>query len=224
MSLTTAVADFTVVVADNQTKGKGQLGSKWQADDGKNLTYSVFVDTSFIKLEEQFYLNCAVSVGLFNVLKRLLLPSLKIKWPNDILSDNCKICGVLIENMVKNVHTTQSIIGIGLNVNQSKFEYKKASSLKNLTGVHYNLDELLILMMAELKNQINRLKGKHFKEIEADFKNELFRLNKPSTFQTPNQERFTGIIQNVTKSGKLQVVIEDEVIKEFGLKEVKLLY
>lgn len=224
MSLETLVEDFTVIVTDNQTKGKGQHGSVWKADEGKNLTYSVFVDTSFISLENQFYLNCAVSVSLYKVLKKLLLPNLKIKWPNDILSDNCKICGVLIENVIKSTNSVQSIIGIGLNVNQVYFEYEKASSLKNLSGFHYDLNELLITLVTELKKQIDRLKNKELKAIEVDFKKELFRFNKPSTFQDSNQEMFTGIIKDVTTSGKLQVLLEDEVIKEFGLKEVKLLY
>ncbi|MFD0964962.1 biotin--[acetyl-CoA-carboxylase] ligase [Pseudofulvibacter geojedonensis] len=224
MSLNKSVEDFTVIVANRQTKGRGQLGSKWKTEDGKNLTYSVFIDTSFISLDKQFYLNCAVSVSLFNVLKKLMLPNLKIKWPNDILSDNYKICGILIENIVKNVNTTQSIIGVGLNVNQLQFEYKKASSLKKLTGIHYSLDEILILLITELKSQVDRLRTYDFKLIESDFKNELFRLNKPSTFQTPNKEVFIGIIKDVTDTGKLQVLLEDEEVKEFGLKEVKLLY
>jgi len=125
------VDNFTVVCTENQTNGKGQLGSEWHADEGENLTFSAFLNTSFLPLESQFYLNCAVSISVFNVLKKILVPKLSIKWPNDILSENKKLCGILIENVVKSNAETHAIIGIGLNVNQTLFNPTyKASSLK----------------------------------------------------------------------------------------------
>jgi len=219
------VDDFTVVSTENQTKGKGQLGSKWSSNAGENLTFSVFLDTSFLDLQNQFYLNCAVSIAVFNVIKKMLIPQLRIKWPNDILSHHQKICGILIENVVKSTGSSYSIIGIGINVNQKVFNTEfKASSLKNIQGRHFDLDELLILLIIELQKQIKKLKEDKLDELHQVYEKKLFRKNKPSTFMNAEGELFSGFIKKITSSGKLQVLLEDEILQEYSLKEVKLLY
>jgi len=224
MSLNINVEDFTVVWTENQTNGRGQMGSVWSSEKNKNLTFSVFLDTSWLPLEKQFYLNCAVAFSVLRALKRLSVPKLNIKWPNDILSDNKKVSGVLIENLVKNATRSHSVIGIGLNVNQIEFEYKNASSLKCITGIHYSLEELLNLIVELLKEEVERLRKGLFKEVYKEYEAYLFRLNKPSTFELSTGERFVGIIIKVTKDGKLQLLLEDEIVSEYGLKEIKLLY
>ena len=113
--------DFTVVWADFQSEGKGQRGSSWLSKKGKNLTFSVFLDTSFLLIEQQFYLNIITSLAVYNLLKKKMIEHVKIKWPNDILSDNKKICGILIENSFKSQAINHSVIGVGLNVNQTDF-------------------------------------------------------------------------------------------------------
>lgn len=224
MSLNVNVEDFTVVWTENQTNGRGQMGSVWSSEKNKNLTFSVFLDTSWLPLEKQFYLNCAVALSVLRALKRLSVPKLNIKWPNDILSDNKKVSGVLIENLVKNATKSHSVIGIGLNVNQIEFEYKNASSLKCITGIHYSLEELLNLIVELLKEEVKRLRKGLFKEVYKEYEAYLFRLKKPSTFELSTGERFVGIIIKVTKDGKLQLLLEDEIVSEYGLKEIKLLY
>jgi len=219
------MGDFTVVSAENQTKGKGQFGSKWSANAAENLTFSVFVDTSFLQSQNQFYLSCAVSIAVFNALKKILVPQLSIKWPNDILSHHKKICGILIENIIKPNGISHSVIGIGINVNQLVFNTEfKASSLKNIMRKHFELDELLILVIIELQSQIKKLKEGKFDELHKVYENNLFKKNKPSTFMNVEGELFSGFIKNVTSSGKLQILLEDEVLQEFRLKEIKLMY
>ena len=217
--------DFTVVSAKNQTNGKGQLGSEWNSNIGENLTFSVFIDTSFLQVKNQFYLNCAVSISIFNVLKKLLIPQLSVKWPNDILSHHKKICGVLIENIVKSNGSSHSVIGVGINVNQLVFSSEfKASSIINIMGRHFELDELLVLVIVELQSQIKVLKEGRYNELHQAYEKDLFRKNKPSTFKNAEGKLFSGFIKNVTSSGKLQVLLEDEILQEFRLKEVKLMY
>jgi len=219
------VDDFTVVSAKSQTKGKGQLGSEWSSNMGENLTFSVFLNTSFLQIKNQFYLNCAVSISVFNVLKKILVPHLSVKWPNDILSHHKKICGILIENIVKSSKNSHSIIGIGVNVNQIVFNSEfKASSLKNIMGTHFELDELLVLFIVELQIQIKKLKEGDFDELHQAYEKDLFRKDKPSTFMNVEGELFSGFIKNVTSCGKLQILLEDEILQEFRLKEVKLMY
>ena len=92
----------TCVVAKQQFAGKGQMGTTWQSNPGKNLTCSVFMPVTEVILSEQFYMSMAVSLAVCDTLHSLLVPKISIKWPNDILSDRLKICGILLENIVKN--------------------------------------------------------------------------------------------------------------------------
>ncbi len=220
-----SVNDFTVVVAENQTNGKGQLGTVWSSNPSENLTFSVYLSTSFLALHNHFYLNCAVALSMYNVLNKLSIPKVLIKWPNDILSSSQKISGVLIENIIKSNRASYAIIGIGLNVNQLCFDgLFKATSLKKVTGNNYNLDELLLLLVMELKKQVSLLVNGNFKEIHDSYETVLFRKNKPSTFKNTEGDMFSGIIKGVNNKGNLLVLTDPEVIQEFRLKELSLLY
>jgi BirA family biotin operon repressor/biotin-[acetyl-CoA-carboxylase] ligase len=217
--------DFTVVYAENQTNGKGQFGTVWASKPGENLTFSVYMSTTFLCLKNQFYLNCAVSLSVYNVLNNLSIFQLSLKWPNDILSHNKKMAGILIENVISSSDNSFAIIGIGLNVNQLSFDpLLKATSLKKISGKHFNLNELLVLIVLELQNQISILRVGDFCSLHSSYEEVLFRKNKPSTFMNVKGDLFTGFIKNVTTEGRLRVLTENEVYKEFNLKEVKLMY
>ncbi|MDO6600172.1 biotin--[acetyl-CoA-carboxylase] ligase [Tenacibaculum sp. 1_MG-2023] len=217
--------NFTVVVTDAQTSGRGQVQQKWQSESFKNLTFSVFVCFDSLEILHQKYLNFAISLAIFNTLEPLDLPKLTIKWPNDILSDNRKLCGVLIENQLKKGKINSSIIGIGLNVNQLIFnELPNATSLKIIKQTDFDLDQLLEKMIVNLKNQIRNLEQKNFVVLERDYLSSLCKFNRPSMFRDEiNQHLFMGKIVGVSSEGKLQVELEDELVKDFGLKEIKFL-
>lgn len=217
--------DYTVVVANMQTKGKGQMGAKWQAESGKNLTVSMFKRWHTLSISEQFYISMATSLAVYKALDTFKIPQLRIKWPNDILSADTKICGILIENVIKNNSLQGSIIGIGINVNQKFFDdLPNASSMSLITGVLYSVDEVLSESLKQLKFYMERLESHKKAHIKSEYEALLFRKNKPSTFMDVQNETFSGIIQGVTKNGELQVWTEDEIVKTFDLKEVKLLY
>ena len=136
--------DHTIVVADEQRKGRGQMGADWQSEAGKNLTFSLLKHFDHLLIENRFRLNICVSLAIAGALSEQHVPNLSIKWPNDILSGNAKICGILIENILMGDKIRTSIIGIGLNVNQMTFDnLENVSSLKLLLGRTLNLDELL---------------------------------------------------------------------------------
>lgn len=225
LSTTETLDDFTIVVTDLQTAGRGQMGTSWNSESGKNLTFSVFKKISCLEKEEQFYISMATSLAIYNALKYFRIPKLVIKWPNDILSENKKICGILIENVIKNSKMTAAIIGIGLNINQTVFEeILNASSLKNITGIHYDLNEVLHEVLKQLEIYSSLITNRSFNCLKEEYESLLFRNKKPSTFETPNHTMFMGFIQGVSQEGKLIVLLEDEIIKEFDLKEIKLLY
>ena len=217
--------DFTVVVADHQTQGRGQMGTTWQTEDGKNLTASVFKAFGFVDVEKQFYISMAVALSICKALEIFKISQLSIKWPNDILSANKKICGTLIENVIKENQLKGSIIGFGLNVNQKYFDnLPKASSMSLLTGVVYNKDEVLSQILKQLQYYFAILESKDYEKLKVEYESLLFRKDKPSTFKNEDGTTFSGIIKGITETGKLNVWTEDGVIKTFDLKQVTLLY
>ncbi|NNL03266.1 MAG: biotin--[acetyl-CoA-carboxylase] ligase [Eudoraea sp.] len=217
--------DFTIVTANQQLHGRGQMGSQWESEAGKNLTFSVLKYIKNFHIQEQFLLNIITSLAVFNALKKLVIPNLQVKWPNDIMSGNFKICGILIENNLKNNIIQSSIIGFGLNVNQLEFgNLKKASSLKKITGKTFNLDEVQTSILQNLQILFDDFESGKVTDMRQKYESLLFRMDKPSTFKDSNSKLFTGYIRGVSKVGNLIVELEDSILKEYAFKELELLY
>lgn len=222
MVMNSTVEDFTVIVAEKQTSGRGQMNTTWVSEDGKNLIMSIFVSFSDFEIANQKYLNYAVSLSIFKAISYYKLPKLSVKWPNDILSEADKIAGVLIENSLQRNKIKSTIIGIGLNVNQDVFptELTNASSLKIKTGREFNVDEVLSTVLQEFQAHISLLKNEEFKALEEKYLGVLYKKNIPSMFKTDQNIFFMGKIVGVSPAGKLLIELSDETIQEFGLKEV----
>ncbi len=152
------VAD-NIVVTDFQTSGKGQGKNVWHSEEGKNLLFSITLDMSFLKAEDQFLLTQMVSVAVIDVLKKYLPEeNLFIKWPNDIYFNDKKIAGVLIKNEIKGMMMGTSIIGIGLNVNQTDFDESLPNpiSMKIIMGKDYDLEKILLEVTESLSHQVTK--------------------------------------------------------------------
>ncbi len=217
--------NFTAVVADFQTAGRGQQGNTWLSEAGKNLMMSVFIKEIDYKKNELAFLSMAVSLSVFHVLKYFALQDLAIKWPNDILSGKMKVAGILIENVFYDGHKTNSVVGIGINVNQQNFgQLATASSIKLLTGRQNAVEEVLNKQMLFLEKYVSLFLSGKTKRLHEEYESFLFRKDKPSTFEDPEGNRFSGIIGSVDREGKLVVLLEDNVRKLFNQKEIKLLY
>ena len=217
--------NFTVITAENQTHGKGQMGAKWDSETGKNLMFSVLLNNVLNNITEIFDLNVAVALSILNTLEKLNIPNLTIKWPNDILSDNKKLAGILIENTIKNNGEITSIIGIGLNVNQLNFDnLPKASSLAAIMKTDFEKEIILNLFIECLKLNCYLLKIKSTSQLWNNYNNKLFKKGIPMAFSLPNETQFMGLIQGVNVEGKLEVKLENESVKTFGIKEIQLLY
>lgn len=219
------VSDYTVVIAKNQTQGRGQMGSIWNSQSAKNLTFSVFKDVSGLELQYPFFVSMVAALAVIKALEFFSIPKLSIKWPNDILSDNKKICGILIENVIKRRQYASSVIGVGLNVNQTEFEnLPQASSLKCITGQVFNTEVIAEGILKQLQHYFKLLQTEAFDALKQEYESYLFRKNKPSTFKNAEGVLFSGFIKGVSKSGKLQVLLEGNVVKTFDLKTLTLLY
>ena len=219
------VDDFTVVVAEKQTKGRGQMGAQWVSESGKNLTMSVLIKDLLIDINQIFSLNALVSLSVLAALKQYNIPNLTIKWPNDIMSGNKKIGGVLIENSIKTSGDITSIVGIGLNVNQTQFEsLPKAASLSSIMGVQFDKEALLLTLVASLKEMVSRYKAASFPDLWRTYNEIIFKKGIPMAFQFPNGTQFMGIIKEVDSFGKLRIVLEDDTIVSFEIKQIQMLY
>ena len=214
---------FTVVQAKHQFEGQGQQGSSWISPSGKNLTFSILVKIDSFKSSNQFYLSMAVSLGLITELKRLMNTSFYIKWPNDILAEKDKIAGILIENIVGSQSIKQSVVGIGLNVNQVVFSkgLENATSLKKISGKDFDLQVLLESIVTSIKYFVDFIERKEFKNLKEEYINSLFKFKVPSMFEDATGKLFMGKIINVSEKGELEVELENETICKFNLKEIK---
>ena len=139
-----AVREFTTVIAERQTAGKGQRGNSWESEDCRNITFSFVLYPTFIEARRQFILSQIVSLSIKEELDQWT-EGISIKWPNDIYWNEKKICGILIENDLSGHHIGRSISGIGVNINQDVFRSNAPNpiSLKQITGKDH--DRYLIL-------------------------------------------------------------------------------
>ncbi len=218
--------DWTIVTAEHQTLGRGQMNTIWESDKGKNLVCSILVRFDTFKSQDQFYLNCAVSLGIYHTLKKFAIPNLTIKWPNDIMSGSKKVCGILIENSLISNRIANTIIGIGLNVNQERFskELPKAISMKQILGVTFDRDEILENLIFSLQEQIELLHQKNFDLLHNNYENVLFQKEEVRVYENVEKEKFMGKILGVTKKGRLLVEQENDVVKKYDFKEIVFVY
>ena len=214
----------TVVLTFDQTAGKGQRGNSWQSEPHKNLTVSVILKPTFLDLSRQFYLNILTSLAVYDFLSPFLDEyNLKVKWPNDILYTEKKICGILIENIIRGNQLEYSVIGIGVNINQEKFNYPQASSLKSFTNQEYDLYEMTSQLLKKLEDQYLLLKEGKFEELKSSYIQKLFQYGQDAIYQDTKDQPFEGQIVGLQEDGRLVLVIGQEV-KAFDFKEIKFLY
>ena len=220
-----AVENFTVVVTNSQTNGRGQMGTKWNSDNGKNLIMSILIKDLNLQVETVFVLNAMISVAIIEALSPFRIPNLSVKWPNDIMSDNKKIAGILIENSIKTDNSILSVIGIGLNVNQSRFDNLPfASSLFLQTGDMFSIDEILDAIISETQYFCQFVTEEKHDELWQLYHDYLFKKSIPMTFEDSSGTRFMGIIELVSRQGNLQIKLEDDAIQLYSIKEIKMLY
>tara|TARA_B110000003_G_scaffold274490_1_gene314595 strand:+ start:16474 stop:17214 length:741 start_codon:yes stop_codon:yes gene_type:complete len=217
--------NYTIVVTNNQSSGRGQMDKLWESEPNKNLTFSIFTSLKKLKIKNQAYLNFAISLAIFDVLKSLGIPNLYIKWPNDIMSAKKKICGILIETTFYHQQIKNTVIGIGLNVNQEKFssKFQNAASLKMIVKKKFDLDPIMNSIIEKIKYRISTIENGSFKIIHKQYHNVLYKKGIPTTFIDKKTNLFfMGIILGVTSIGNLQIQLEDDTIVEYGLKEVSI--
>ena len=224
LSVEQTLENFTVVTAENQTKGKGQMGSVWVSEPGKNLIMSILVKNFLTDISQLFNSSIVASVSIIQALEELNIPELSIKWPNDIMSYNKKIGGILIENSIKSDGNIFSIVGLGLNVNQTNFEQlPKASSLAAICNTPFDKEEILLKIIDKLKQNV-LFWNQNPDLLWSEYTNKLFKKGIPMPFEDQNQHQFMGIIQGVSSIGRLRILLDNDTVSEFDIKGIQMLY
>lgn len=220
-----APSDGTLVYTFEQTNGRGQRGNTWLGEANRNVALSLILHPTFLSIDEQFWLTKIASLATSDVLAETLLnqgidADICIKWPNDIYVGDKKIAGILIENNLRDRHIQNTVIGVGINVNQTEFPTSiPATSLQIIAGVEIDKQLLLERWCEFLEARYLQLKTNKRQLLDAAYLHRLYRLNIWATF-AENRITFEGKIIGVSNTGKLQLEMRNAGIREFDLKEI----
>ncbi|WP_373494488.1 biotin--[acetyl-CoA-carboxylase] ligase [Aquiflexum sp.] len=216
------VAEGSIIITDNQTKGKGQRGNEWFSEKGKNLTFSLVLQPKFLTPSEQFLLNIVISLSLLDFLSEYI-QDIRIKWPNDIVHiTDGKLGGILIENSLSQSAIESSIIGIGLNINQRHFTVPNACSLAQLAGQDFDIWELLRSLIKHIEKRYIQIKKDDREKLRKEYLLNMFKFDEWSDFD--DKEFFKGKIKGITEEGKLIIEKENGQFQHYAFKEVKFLF
>jgi len=222
--LASTLADGTVIQAYSQTAGRGQKGNGWESAPGKNITLSQMIARPLIDVKEQFFLSEAVSLAIVDALENYAA-GFKIKWPNDIYYNDFKICGILIEQSLKDGAIDYSIVGVGLNLNQHFFvsDAPNPISLCRITGKEHDVTEVTHRMCENIE-QYCKFDGsrEQLNALHKRYLSKLYRYDsKPHLFTTPQGQQFEAIISNVLPDGTLTLLhTADKTLHSYLFKEV----
>lgn len=213
-----------VIITDHQTKGRGTDLNSWESEKGKNLTFSLILYPK-LTADQQFILNKAISLGIYDFLiEELPDLSVTIKWPNDLYIENKKVCGILIQNSVIGNKLEYMVVGIGLNVNQLIFESSTPNpvSLKMITSLEYNLNELLSRLIKSIFNRYSFITPEAQGNIETDYQNALYRLMEWHNYLVKDSN-VTARITGTNEYGQLVLENKSGEFTVCDLKEVRFL-
>lgn len=211
----------TLVITNHQTAGRGQRGNTWHATIGLNFTFSLLLKPRFISIKDQFHLQRVVALALADYLRAYFHDRVKIKWPNDMMVNSKKICGVLIENQLSAGVINQSIVGIGLNVNQKEFDQPAATSMALQAQTDFDLPAELPKLLEQVEKRYLQLKQGKVNELKEDYLQHMYWRNEPHRFAAGGIE-FEGKIIGTSETGLLQMETP-EGVRTFDVKEVTYL-
>lgn len=217
---TEEISEWTIIASKSQEKGRGQGENRWESEDGMNLTFSLLLKPNYISIVEQFKITQVISLGVYDFLSKYI-SNVHIKWPNDIYVGGNKICGILIQNKVCGMEYTNAICGIGLNINQTNFNYApNATSLKLETNLDFRINDCLIeLLDCIRKREIMLIEGKA-KELNDEYRLNLLYYKIWAKYYYDNGYIWAKIL-DVNEFGYLILEKKDNSMIEVELKEIK---
>ncbi|MFC2188064.1 biotin--[acetyl-CoA-carboxylase] ligase [Fulvivirgaceae bacterium LMO-SS25] len=211
-----------VVWAGHQTAGRGQMGNTWEDAEGKNLLISILFKPIFVPVIAQFQLTMMVSLAVYDTLSAYLPANPEIKWPNDILYFGQKVCGILIENTISGGQIENSIVGIGVNVNQRDFSLAKATSLAEICQQDFKIEEIAEFLLINLEKRYLELKAGKIKSLQETYHSKLYQKDEWHNYEESGRV-FAGKLIGVSSDGKLKMELERGLEKEFIFKQISFL-
>ncbi|MDR1879616.1 MAG: biotin--[acetyl-CoA-carboxylase] ligase [Tannerellaceae bacterium] len=210
----------SVVMAGFQTAGRGQQGNTWEAGPGKNLLFSVVLYPDCIPANRQFLISQIAALSVKEALERRT-DGITVKWPNDIYWKDKKICGMLVENDLMGATLFRSIIGIGINVNQTAFtpHAPNAVSLVQITGKTHDREEILDAFLSRFYGYYLRLLQEKEEEIREAYRQVLYRKNGYHPYSDADGP-FTARIRDIEPTGHLLLQLKSGEVRRYAFKEV----
>ncbi|MBN2165750.1 MAG: biotin--[acetyl-CoA-carboxylase] ligase [Marinilabiliaceae bacterium] len=218
---TSSPEEFSIIQTTHQYAGRGQMGNCWESEKDKNLTFSIFLKPTFLPIQDQFIISKITSLAIIKSLEKFCIEKLKIKWPNDIYVDNKKIAGILIENSIMGKQLFNSIIGIGLNINQIIFSNNapNATSLAIINNKTYDINPILNDIVNNIINYYILIQQNKTSEIDKKYLQLLYRINENANYKD-NSGIFNGIIKGVDSFGRLLIKTANNEIRCYEFKDV----
>lgn len=225
--------EWITIRTDFQTAGRGQAGNGWESERGKNLLFSTLLVQPCIAVSEQFYLSMAVAVALRDVVAMCLPSEMEttIKWPNDIYVGDKKLAGILIEHQLAEGKIAQTVVGIGLNVNQEKWEGNapNPTSLRLLTQQIWEIEPLMQAFLRNLSEEMQDVAGIKHRYLQHLYRRKGFywyEEREVSALPTMNQEgvtqaSFEAEFADVTPQGELCLCLRNGEKRKYHFKQIR---
>jgi BirA family biotin operon repressor/biotin-[acetyl-CoA-carboxylase] ligase len=217
-------------IAGQQTAGRGQRGNTWDTEPNQNLTLSILLRPPHHLLDKQFYLSKAIANGILAGLESWSRATqgesfnFEIKWPNDIYLDGIKMGGILIENNIQAGKWSFSIIGIGLNINQTQFENIRGTSLRSYLDLKQAISLPIIYdyISQGMEESYTQFTCEQYEKIDEIYHERLFRRFQWAQYEASN-EKFTGKILGVNEQGLLEIE-KEFTVESYDLKEISFIF
>ncbi|MDQ6814208.1 MAG: biotin--[acetyl-CoA-carboxylase] ligase [Bacteroidota bacterium] len=206
----------TTWFAHYQNAGKGQRGKQWNAERSQNIMMSCVLEPYTLLVDDQFILNAAITLGCFDFFNENAIDCTSIKWPNDIYWRDRKAGGILIENVLKGEKWKYSVVGIGLNINQTLFPGKLRNpvSLKQITGKAFNVIALAKELCSHLERRWKQLLLPDNNTLIEEYNQHLYKINQLAFFKK-GEEEFSAFVKGVNRKGELLVEKENNSIEGY---------
>lgn len=211
-----------LIRAERQTAGRGQRGHTWSSREGENLTFSVVLEPRFLAAARQFLLSEAVALALADTFADFGIDT-RIKWTNDLYAGDRKITGILIEHFYAGSRLDRTIVGIGVNVNQTEFDpaLPNPISMRLAAGRPFDRDEVLGQLYSRLMQRYAQLERGEEETLGADYHRRLYMLDTPRPFRLPDGTTVRGTIRGVKPTGELIIEHADGELRGYLFREIE---
>jgi BirA family biotin operon repressor/biotin-[acetyl-CoA-carboxylase] ligase len=212
----------TVILAHEQTAGRGQRGRTWHSGAGLDLTCSFVLQPALLRADEQFRVAQAAALAVRSTVAGLVPGPVRVKWPNDILIDRAKVAGILIQNELVGEHIAWSIIGIGLNVNSTEMDpAHRATSLRLAAGLRFDPAAVLGRLRTDLEQWWNSVEHDPA-TLALRYREQLWSAGRWSAAELDGIPLMVRLM-DVDKRGRLIVETEDGSVHAYALDRLRLL-